>query len=1287
MADLNERSSQLQILFDAALEEMDQGHWADALVHLDQALGLDSLRTGLRFNRAWCRMQLGQLQGAQDDLESLLDLQSDHSQALAWLGRVQLARGHLRDGAVNLTRAQRLEPDNAQLAKHAIESWLVVPDATQSLLECALEVAQRGLLGEADFQRLLPFVGASSDEQRLLRSWLTALCQMPHGLVREWMFEAWCSHCEIGHDHVELAVAARLWLARFQDSTPALDRLIMALAARGDLDAALPLALERARQHPEQAEHTKALVQHLLATKNRASTLSAVTLLSHAISREPDNAMLWCIRGDINCQFFLKEDAESDYRQALLIDPGHAMAHAGLAETLSQHGRFDEALALLREHEWAESDRGLVLHTLGAVLRRAGRLEQARETLEHLWQSTGHPVAAFNLAFCLLALGDYPRGFALFAHRRDAGWANRIGHRAQAMGARLWAGDMQALQDRHLLVTTENGIGDTFHFARYLPRLVAVAGRVTVVAQIRTERLLQSVDPALQVISERGPVPVSDWVCDIMDLPGLLGAHLHQPETLCQAHCMSPDPEIVQRIRDQLGPARGLRVALGWTGTRSTIAERSIPLHLFTQFEWQGIEWFSLQYDDLLPEDQAAARLLGLRQEKWSFDEAAAAMTLMDAVVSIDTVYAHLAGALGLSPWVLVNAQVDWRWQDMGGANAWYPKARLLRAAKLDDWTSVLHPLHDALSAMVAQGLTHAPCPGPLPAPVICADPAPSWFDQLNAAAGQMDWRKASDAFVLGLLEEEGSAWLIRALNLMLPHVEGSHALLRPMMDRLTRRWPSTEDVPFEELMAIGLVVLHARRPQEALSMAILAVQKMPNDVRGWAQLAMAYKLVNDPQGHLRAVRRLLALDPSFKGAQWFTQHHRLLSGQLEDVLAVAQADCQAARESGDQQTLIDALLWRAATWLAMVRLDLAALDFREVLSLQPDHPQAHCSLGEVLALQGDYLQAAPHVLKRLTNRSAVGGLKRLASDKGVPEWVGGPLSDWHGRHLVVLGNNGAGDTFQFARFLLYMAKQGVRVSLCYLRHHGVVVPSLQALAKEAGVALSCLVFSDDHLPAGADGIVQLESLPWLLGVTPDKLPDWPAHFLRVPVARQLQVAERMGWHVAPRTRLRVGLAWLGQSSGDGIRRTELSQVAEAFTAEGVIGWVDLYGLPIEDLTHEEHQAAQQLGMVHPQWSFEDEAAALRQMDLVISIDTSHAHLAGALGVPCWVLLKRVPDWRWGISGEVTPWYPHARLFRQAMPNDWQQPLRQVARALRQLAPAPGRGAGKSDVVGDQIPL
>jgi ADP-heptose:LPS heptosyltransferase len=223
-------------------------------------------------------------------------------------------------------------------------------------------------------------------------------------------------------------------------------------------------------------------------------------------------------------------------------------------------------------------------------------------------------------------------------------------------------------------------------------------------------------------------------------------------------------------------------------------------------------------------------------------------------------------------------------------------------------------------------------------------------------------------------------------------------------------------------------------------------------------------------------------------------------------------------------------------------------------------------------------------------------------------------------------------------------------------------------MANKAGGQLACVEYAEDVLPEGADSFVQLESLPWLLGVTPQSLPDWPAEFVHVQPKQQLHLAERMGWSGTKKKRFRVGLAWLGQSSGEGIRRTELKAVAQAFLAEGLVGCVDFYGLPIEDLTNEEKSAAQQLDMVHPQWSFEDEAAALLHMDLVVSIDTAHAHLAGALGVPCWVLLKLVPDWRWGIEGQKTPWYPHARLFRQVHANDWHHPLQHLAKALRQMA-------------------
>jgi hypothetical protein len=130
--------------------------------------------------------------------------------------------------------------------------------------------------------------------------------------------------------------------------------------------------------------------------------------------------------------------------------------------------------------------------------------------------------------------------------------------------------------------------------------------------------------------------------------------------------------------------------------------------------------------------------------------------------------------------------------------------------------------------------------------------------------------------------------------------------------------------------------------------------------------------------------------------------------------------------------------------------------------------------------------------------------------------------------------------------------------------------------------------------------------------------------------------------------RVRVGLAWRGQSVGLVDRGIPLNLIAEAGLAE-----VDWYSLQTGDLTPAEKAAANQMGLKTPNWTFEEAAAAMGVLDLVVSVDTAHAHLAGSLGRRCCVLLTAMPDWRWGFEGEHTVWYPTAQILRQTHPGAW----------------------------------
>jgi hypothetical protein len=272
-----------------------------------------------------------------------------------------------------------------------------------------------------------------------------------------------------------------------------------------------------------------------------------------------------------------------------------------------------------------------------------------------------------------------------------------------AQGARPWDGSVASAVGRTLLVLTENGLGDTVQFARFLPALQAQGVQVVLCTQPGTGALMRSLHPQARVIEAGEALPPADLLCSVWDLPMLLDVRLDDLARWGQAHCLAVAPEAGDAMAQRLGRAPSLRVALAWRGARSRLAERSIALAQIAALNLPGVQWFSLQKELQDGEEAAAAQRMGLRHEGWSLDDAAAAMVHMDWVVSVDTVFCHLAGALGRPAIVLLPLACDWRWGAGGNATPWYPQAHLLRQQRAGDWAHPLAALQALLSGQQAE--------------------------------------------------------------------------------------------------------------------------------------------------------------------------------------------------------------------------------------------------------------------------------------------------------------------------------------------------------------------------------------------------------------------------------------------------------------------------------------------------------------------------------------------------------------------------------------------------------
>jgi len=293
-----------------------------------------------------------------------------------------------------------------------------------------------------------------------------------------------------------------------------------------------------------------------------------------------------------------------------------------------------------------------------------------------------------------------------------------------------------------------------------------------------------------------------------------------------------------------------------------------------------------------------------------------------------------------------------------------------------------------------------------------------------------------------------------------------------------------------------------------------------------------------------------------------------------------------------------------------------AELCFRQALGVA-EHPQLRASLGLSLLAQGRLAEGFGHYdawREIRANRSGP------APDLGAPLWNGEDLT---GKNVLVLGEEGLGDQIMYARFVPLLREAGAEVVWA-------CTPPLQRLISE-GLGVPAVTGKGRLQVDGLDYVAPTSRLPVVFMQRRAAPP--PAPYLAAP-----QPNRAAG--------LRIGVVARGNPRHENDHNRSLPDAAAA----------ELLALPgAVNLAPEETGAR----------DFWDTASVIMGLDLVITVDTSAAHLAGALGRPVWLLLPAIGcDWRWGVSGETTPWYPSMRLIRQTTPGDWAGVLAQVRAEL-----------------------
>ena len=416
------------------------------------------------------------------------------------------------------------------------------------------------------------------------------------------------------------------------------------------------------------------------------------------------------------------------------------------------------------------------------------------------------------------------------------------------------------------------------------------------------------------------------------------------------------------------------------------------------------------------------------------------------------------------------------------------------------------------------------------------------------------------------------------------------------------------------------------------------ALAQFPNDADLLNNRGGALRELGELDAALESYEAALAARPAFPQALFNRGTILLKKTPPEAALAAYEAALTL------RPNYCDAHVGRGVALKELCRFDEADKAFDAALALEPDSAHANNNKGALQLLRGDFAAG----LEGYEYRWLATGVHKRTLSFPVPEWQ---YPGRAGERVLVYDEQGFGDTFQFSRFLPLMADAAVAVTF-FCR--SALVHLMRGIDQRVRVV--------DHFgpEAAFDAQIALSSLPRAFGTRLETIPARQS-YLAAQTQRIAYWRDRLGAHG-----FKIGLCWQGNPNpcADLNRSIPLAAFAPLAALQGV----RLISLQRPDVAAAASAAASGVE-VDPDLdaegdAFADTAAVMQNVDLIVTCDTSVAHLAGALGRPVFVLLKRVPDWRWLLDRADSPWYPTMRLFRQKSPGDWPGVIGRVAGEL-----------------------
>lgn len=1123
--------------------------------------------------------------------------------------------------------------------------------------------------------------------------------------------------------------AAEAAVAAHPDALAARIVLAETLADAGRRDAAVDAARNAVQRHPSEAEAHLALARVLAASgqvddallsmeriKNvfgaradfwgefgllhlrRGNLELAWTKLRRAVSLNPRDVSAWVNLAIVAQRRGWRQIAAQHLKRAVELDPGHGVAWTNYGLALRDTDRLPEAIDALRRAAALRPAHPATLTNLASVLLDDEQYDEAeRGYLAALDAAPANAEAQVGMALSRFAQGDvdaardwYARAISaapghplprvglaeldLWSGRFTTGWAE-YEQRFAVEGSRVmpfprWDGT--PLEAGTLLVFAEQGIGDMMLFANCFPDLAGAAPRIVVEAPQQLVGLFARSFPHLDVRQSAGTAR-PEWLSEVGPISAAIPAgslmRLFRPDAAAfprHPGYLRADPARVAQWRARLEAlGAGPRIGVSWQGgvTRTGRKSRSLELgDLAPLLRVPGIAFVSLQYTaDAAAQVDALERDTGIVVEHWQdaiddYQETAALVAALDGVVTCCTAVAHLSSALGRPTRILAPVVASWRYLGRGETLPWYPAARVMRNTERGDWSALVNRAAAALAAEWPGG-TEAPRRRVVPLAV-------------RAAAAQDD-RPASASG--GDIRVDPQAGLIaRARGLAAEgDTEGAIALLE---DALVSHGDWADG--YAALASIYVAIGASESAHDCLE---LALEHDPGNISALEQAATLLEREGRLAEAVEHSARLAELLPDApEMLETLARLYRDMK-RYDDAVAV----CRRCLERWPDRALAIGLLGNSLVSSEHYDEGIAALE--RYIALSPEVLSAHLAIGAAYLQAGRYGEARAHLewglarepnnatarwdyaLVQLADGDFTGGWPNYAyrslafggthETVHLPAWKGEPL---RGERLVVLAEQGLGDEIMFASCLPDVLDRCDDVLLtCDKRLTRIFERSFP------GVRVIPRDRPDLAMQVGGRWEAQIGSLPGIFRASREAFPRHDG-YLRADASRVAHWREVLA---ALGDGPKIGVSWRG---GTAQTRARLRTIP--------IGeWGALFGLPGA------HFVNLQYGKCEPELAavrehlgvrihhypdaiadYDETAALVASLDLVVTVCTAIVHLTGALGRPVWVLTPNAPEWRYGTRGDSMPWYPTSRMFRQARGEPWAPVLDRVREAADQ---------------------